>query len=209
MRVTCTQCGAELRVTDLDFLLRCPSCEARLVVETPPGTVLLARPVLCREDAVRRLPSRSVLDARLQWFPFVKQDGRMIPAFSQPRPELEGYQPPAAALVPLQSWDVQPEQLVPMSSGDAGWTVYHPFWVITARASGYPDSLLVDAVGGGIPGGDPRPRSPGPPPGKVFLRVLLPALAASSLSMLLLGPAWSVPAAVAAGAAVFLARRPA
>ncbi len=205
MRTDCTQCGASLQVLDRDYFIRCPYCEARILLDYPGGLPSAALPVLSEEMVRRRFPQGAVKAMRLLYFPYLEVSGVLQPFFSQPRPELESHRPPASARNLLSSCDIDPDDLIPVSGVPEGSRiVYHPFREVRLQASGFDEILLVDAVSGAIPGRRPSLASEAPPPSRSFfgsLTVAFPAaVAATALAIAAGARPWDVLAASIAAA---------
>jgi DNA-directed RNA polymerase subunit RPC12/RpoP len=178
VKVSCSQCGASIPVLDRDFYLRCPHCDARILIREPGESVLITRPAV-EEDRVRRLfPSGAGVRARLRYFPYVRDGIRAFPFFNQPVSELGGYSPPAGDAAPFDTDLVEPDQLIPLLDDPGGNSiVYHPFYVVTSE--GKPDAVYIDAVTGQTVSGWRMPGGKSARPSENFVKALAIGLAAS------------------------------
>lgn len=216
MKVSCSQCGAGHVVLESDFFLRCPYCDARIVVNPPANTPVLVVPSVDPEEASRLFPPDAVASMALRYFPYVEEEGgrNLRSCFSQPWSDLEGYVPPGGDRRVFDESLIDPEQLVPFdrASAGSGRIVFHPFLVVMLRLEGYGEGVLVDAVSGKLLGASPLV-GPGAKPERslsaLFLSVLGGGLAAATPVFLLVrsldaGPA---PATLAALFSAALAGR--
>lgn len=187
MKVSCSQCGAEHTVLESEFYLRCPYCDATILVNPPESIPVLVAPGVTSEEASRLFPSGSVSSVELRYFPYLEgEEGKGLrPCFSQPWSELDGYAPPAGDRRIFDRSLTDPEQLIPFDremEETGGKIVYHPFLILMLRLEGYAEGVLVDGVSGRLLGESPLAE---PQQGSVmtytglFLRVLAGALAAS------------------------------
>jgi DNA-directed RNA polymerase subunit RPC12/RpoP len=154
MRLSCSQCGAELAVLETDFYLRCPYCEATILVTAPEDAPWLVTTAV-GEGHVRKLfPSGTVHSAELLYFPYLETGEGLSPAFSQPYEVLEDYRPPAGDRVVFSDDMVQPEQMIPTDPDktaecpEGARLVMHPFFMVMLKTAGYSEGVLVDGVSG-------------------------------------------------------------
>ena len=163
MKINCTQCGAEQVVIESNFFLRCPYCNARIIVDPPENTPALVEPAV-REEYVRRLfPSGAVSSVEMKFFPYLEKivpSGREIkPCFSQPWQELEDYLPPSGDRKIFDESLAEPDQLIPfdrdMAEESGSRVIFHPFYVVMLKLEGYGEGLLVDGVSGKVIGEPP------------------------------------------------------
>jgi DNA-directed RNA polymerase subunit RPC12/RpoP len=139
VKISCTQCGAEQVVLESNFFLRCPYCDARIIVDPPENTPALVEPAVS-EEYVRRLFSSGVVSSvEVKFFPYLEKvlsSGREIQScFSQPWQELEDY--------------------IDMAEESGSRVIFHPFYVVMLKLEGYGEGLLVDGVSGKIIGEPP------------------------------------------------------
>lgn len=156
MKVQCTQCGAEQVVLESDFFLRCPFCDASILVDPPKDTPAIVKPSVSEEYIKRLFPSGSVKSMEINYFPYLENTagsgGGLQPCFNQPWQELEDYTPPAGDRQVFDAGMAEPDQIIPFdrdSEDDVpGRIVFHPFYVVMLKMEGYSEGLLVDAVSG-------------------------------------------------------------
>ena len=151
MRVRCTQCGAALRVLENDFYLRCPYCEACVVVRTDGGMPSVVKPVKEREQVERLFPSGAVESVQLRYFPYTGTGEGLVPVFNQPFDELLGYSPPSGDRTIWDEGDLPPEIMIPVDesgSESIESIVFHPFFLVMLSGKGYSQGVLVDGVSG-------------------------------------------------------------
>ncbi len=163
MKISCTQCGAEQVVLESNFFLRCPYCDARIIVDPPENTPALVEPAVS-EEYVRRLFSSGVVSSvEVKFFPYLEKvlsSGREIQScFSQPWQELEDYIPPSGDRKIFDKSLAEPDQLIPfdrdMAEESGSRVIFHPFYVVMLKLEGYGEGLLVDGVSGKIIGEPP------------------------------------------------------
>ncbi len=112
-------------------------------------------PVLDSTGVERLFPMDIVESIGLRFFPYTECDGRLTPAFSQPFDELLDYAPPAGDRKVWDEEGLTPESLMPFSpdlAGSEGLIVYHPFYMVMCRGSGYSSGVIVDGVSGRVLG---------------------------------------------------------
>jgi DNA-directed RNA polymerase subunit RPC12/RpoP len=190
MKVRCTQCGASLRVLGTDFYLRCPYCEASVVVRETGIMPSIVDPVMDTAGVERLFPPGIVESTAVRFFPYVLREGEEAPVFSQPFDELTGYVPPAGD---RKVWDddlVEPESLIPVSpdlAGEDEAVVYHPFFLVMLRGSGFSSGVLVDGISGRILGDyGPTPENTKPERSRdTALRALAVGIVPSALVFIL------------------------
>jgi len=156
VKINCTQCGAEQVVIESNFFLRCPYCDARIIVDPPENTPALIEPAV-REEYVRRLfPTDMVSSVEMKYFPYLENDLSSVreihPCFSQPWQELEDYLPPSGDRKIFDESLAEPDQLIPfdkdMAEESGSRIVFHPLYVVMLKLEGYGEGLLVDGVSG-------------------------------------------------------------
>jgi hypothetical protein len=181
MRISCSQCGAELTVMETEYYLRCPYCEASITVTTVEDLPFIVVPSV-GEEAVRRLfPAGAIAELELRYFPYADIPAGPLPVFSQPFPELEEYRPPAGDRKVFSDELADPDQTIPIDEDilgehdlQRGSTVLHPFWLVMLKMEGYGQGVLVDGVSGRIVGGNPLEGEASPEvPSRTFLYSLL------------------------------------
>jgi DNA-directed RNA polymerase subunit RPC12/RpoP len=166
MKARCTQCGASLRVMETDFYLRCPYCEANVVVRDTGKMPSVVVPVLDATAVERLFPPGAVESLAVRFFPYVLRDGSLTPVFSQPYDELTTYVPPGGDRQVWDDDDLEPESVIPFDpdlQGEEDRVVYHPFYLVMQRGSGYSSGILVDGVSGlvlGDPSGEGEASGP-------------------------------------------------
>jgi hypothetical protein len=169
-------------VLETDFFLRCPFCDASLVVNPPGNTPVMVVPTVSPEDAARLFPSGGVSSIELRYFPFFEEEeGHTLRScFRQPWDEMVGYIPPAGDRRLFDESTTLPEQILPfdreIEGKGTGRIVFHPFFIVMLRLEGYGEGVLVDAVSGHLLGGSPLDRSGPSPTGSLF-RLFLPVFA--------------------------------
>lgn len=189
MRASCSQCGAGLQVQRRDFYLRCPYCDARLLLDPGGRRFMISAPTV-GEDSIAAAHSDMKLDSvEMVFFPYLETPGRGLEAFfSQPVPELDGYSPPSSSMKVLSPDDASPDQLIPPRDGQTpGTIVFHPFFKVSVSNRGFPEVFLVDAVSGLPPARTRGVRSAVPRPSRSFVEVLVPLLVISAAAFLLAG----------------------
>ncbi len=163
MKVNCPQCGAEQIVIESDFFLRCPYCDARIIVDPPGNTPELVSSAVTEEYVRRLFPPGMVSSVEMKYFPYletgISSGGEIQPCFSQPWQELEDYLPPSGNRKVFDESLVDPDQVIPfdrdMLEENPGRVIFHPFYVVMLKLEGYGEGLLVDAVSGKIVGESP------------------------------------------------------
>lgn len=163
MKINCTQCGAEQVVIESNFFLRCPYCDARIIVDPPENTPALVEPAVSEEYVRRLFPSDMVSSVEVKFFPYLEKvlsSGREIQTcFSQPWQELEDYIPPSGDRKIFDESLAEPDQLIPfdrdMAEESGSRVIFHPFYVVMLKLEGYGEGILVDAVSGKIIGETP------------------------------------------------------
>jgi len=163
VKINCTQCGAEHVVIESDFFLRCPFCEARIIVDPPANVPALVESAVTEEYVRRLFPSDMVSSVELKFFPYYEKEipsGREIhPCFSQPWKELEEYIPPSGNRKVFDESLTSPDQLIPfdrdMAEESENRIIFHPFFVVMLKLEGYEEGLLVDALSGKLIGESP------------------------------------------------------
>jgi len=163
VRINCTQCGAEQIVIQSDFFLRCPYCDARIVVDPPENTPQLVEASVSEEYVRRLFPSGMVTSVEMKYFPYLESgesSSRMIlPCFNQPWQELSDYTPPSGDRSVFDDSLAEPDQLIPfdrdMLEESGGRVIFHPFFIVMLKLEGYSEGLLVDALSGKLIGDPP------------------------------------------------------
>lgn len=188
MRIDCPKCGADHAVLESDFFLRCPYCEARIVVDPPESTPHLTVPSVDEERVRRLFPPDSVLSVEIRYFPYLERiggSGASAPTacFNQPWQELERYVPPAGDRKIFDEMRESPEELIPFDreqmETEGGRILFHPFYIVMLKKEGYSEGMLVDGVSGMLLGeapGDPGEGRQGTNLARLFLTVLLAGL---------------------------------
>ncbi|GEM_PF-1049317 len=188
MRINCPKCGAEHTVLESDFFLRCPFCEARIVVDPPENTPRLTVPAVDEERVRRLFPPDAVLSIEKRFFPYLEKLGESNPTaptacFSQPWQELDDYVPPAGDRKIFDEESETPEELIPfdrdMMEEKGGRILFHPFYIVMLRMEGYSEGILVDGVSGmalGEQSGQMGEVNPGTSLVRLFVTVLLAGL---------------------------------
>jgi hypothetical protein len=197
MKVSCTQCGAELTVLETDYYLRCPYCEASITVTAAEDLPFIVVPA-AGEEAVRRMfPAGAISELELRFFPYLDGGGGLRPVFSQPFPELEDYVPPAGDRKVFAESLAGPDQIIPIdddlledTGSGRGSTVLHPFYLVMLGMEGFSQGVLVDGVSGKVVGDNPLEGGTAPElPSRVFLRSALVGIPAAALVYALLASA--------------------
>jgi len=163
MKINCTQCGAEQVVIESNFFLRCPYCDARIIVDPPENTPALVEPSVSEEYVRRLFPSAMVSSVETKFFPYletgISSDRKLLRCFNQPWQELEDYLPPSGDMKVFDESLAEPDQLIPfdrdMAFDSSGRVIFHPFFVVMLNLEGYDEGLLVDAVSGMVIGEPP------------------------------------------------------
>jgi len=151
-------------VIESDFFLRCPYCDARIIVDPPANTPALVENAVSEEYVRRLFPSSLVTSVEMKYFPYLEtgtSSGRELrPCFNQPWQELEDYIPPSGNRKYFDESLAEPDQLIPfdrdMVEENDGRIVFHPFYTVMMKLEGYGEGLLVDAVSGKIIGDLPE-----------------------------------------------------
>ena len=147
-------------VLESNFFMRCPYCDARIIVDPPENTPALVEPSVSEEFVRRLFPSGMVSSVEMKFFPYletVTSSSRKIePCFSQPWQDLEDYLPPSGSMKVFDESLVTPDQLIPFNRDTAeesdGKVIFHPFFIVMLNLEGYSEGLLVDAVSGKLVG---------------------------------------------------------
>jgi len=163
MKINCPQCGAEQVVIESDFFLRCPYCDARIIVDPPEDTPELVSSAVTEEYVRRLFPPGMVSSVEMRYFPYletgISSSSSIQPCFSQPWQELEDYLPPSGNRKVFDESLVEPDQVIPfdrdMLEENRGRVIFHPFYIVMLKLEGYGEGLLVDAVSGQIIGESP------------------------------------------------------
>ena len=198
MKISCTQCGAEHTVIKSDSFLRCPFCDARIVVDPPVHTPEIVMHSVDEEYVKRLFPPGMVISIEMKYFPYSESDRSLTcrtikPCFSQPWQDLEDYSPPAgdrrifdvSAALPREFIPFDRDQIEEASAG----IVFHPFYIVMLKLDGYSEGVLVDAVSGQLLGESPIKDDPefrDMELRKLFFLVLIAGLAVSIPVFLLL-----------------------
>jgi ribosomal protein S27E len=190
MKVNCSQCGSEQLVMESDLFLRCPYCDARIMVCTPAGTPAMVGTSVSEEYVRRLFPPGMVMSMERKYFPFLETGDstsrELIPCFSQPWQELDSYRPPAGDRKVFDESMAEPGEIIPIDRELAdrvgGRLVLHPFFVVMLKMQGYGEGVLVDGVSGKMltdPPMDNVNSKAGDELGKLFLKTLLTGLVVS------------------------------
>ncbi len=163
MKISCTQCGAQQVVLESNFFLRCPYCDARIVVDPPENTPALVEPSVSEEYVRRLFPSGMVSSIEIKFFPYLEtgtsSSRKIQPCFSQPWQDLEDYLPPSGNMKIFDESLAEPDQLIPfdrdMAEESSGRVIFHPFYIIMLNMEDYSEGLLVDGVSGKVIGEPP------------------------------------------------------
>ncbi len=163
MKISCTQCGAQQVVLESNFFLRCPYCDARIIVDPPENTPALVEPSVSEEYVRRLFPSGMVSSIEIKFFPYLEtgtsSSRKIQPCFSQPWQDLEDYLPPSGNMKIFDESLAEPDQLIPfdrdMAEESSGRVIFHPFYIIMLNMEDYSEGLLVDGVSGKVIGEPP------------------------------------------------------
>lgn len=164
MKINCTQCGAEHMVIESDFFLRCPYCDARIVVDPPADTPKLVMASVSPEYVRRLFPPGMVISLEKKYFPYYEMDQSLkgktlISCFSQPWQDLERYSPPAGDRRVFDQSIAEPCEFIPFDRDQIDEAsvgiVFHPFYIVMLKLEGYSEGVLVDAVSGQLLGESP------------------------------------------------------
>lgn len=185
VKINCTQCGAEQVVIESNFFLRCPYCDARIIVDPPRNTPALVEPSVSGEYVRRLFPSGMISSVKVKFFPYletgISSNRKVLRCFSQPWQELEDYLPPSGDMKVFDESLAEPDQLIPfdrnMAEESSGRVIFHPFFVVMLNLEGYSEGLLVDGVSGKVIGEPPAIEQNDS--GKNLYRTFYIALAAS------------------------------
>ena len=150
-------------VIESNFFLRCPYCDARIIVDPPENTPALVEPSVSEEHVRRLLPSGMVSSMEIKFFPYLEtgtSSARKVqPCFSQPWQDLEDYLPPSGNMKIFDESLADPDQLIPfdrdMAEESSGRVIFHPFYIIMLNMESYSEGLLVDGVSGKVIGEPP------------------------------------------------------
>jgi len=150
-------------VLESNFFLRCPYCDAKIIVDPPESTPVLVDASVSEEYARRLFPSGMVSSVDVKFFPYLETGTstarKVQPCFSQPWQDLENYLPPSGNMKVFDESLVTPDQLIPfnrdMTEESSGRVIFHPFYVVMLNMEGYSEGLLVDAVSGKVIGEPP------------------------------------------------------
>lgn len=140
--------------------MRCPYCEARIIVDPPGNAPVLVEPSVSREYVRRLFPSSMVSSLALKYFPYletdISSDRKVQRCFNQPWQDLEEYIPPSGNMRVFDESLADPDQLIPfdrdMAEESRGRVIFHPFYVVMLNLEGYSEGLLADAVSGKLIG---------------------------------------------------------
>ncbi|MCD4701949.1 MAG: hypothetical protein K8S24_08860 [Candidatus Aegiribacteria sp.] len=163
MKINCTQCGSQQIVIESNFFLRCPYCNARIIVDPPENTPAMVEPSVSEEYVRRLFPSGMVSSMEMKFFPYLEtgtsSDRKIQHCFSQPWQDLEEYLPPSGNMKVFDESLAEPDQLIPfdrdMAEESSGRVIFHPFFIVMLNLEGYSEGLLVDAVSGRVIGEPP------------------------------------------------------
>ena len=150
-------------VLESNFFLRCPYCDARIIVDPPENTPALVEPSVSEEYVRRLFPSGMVSSVHIKFFPYLQagtsSTRKIQPCFSQPWQDLEGYLPPSGSMKVFDESLAAPDQLIPFNRDTAfnrsSRVIFHPFYIVMLNLEGYSEGLLVDGVSGKIIGEPP------------------------------------------------------
>jgi DNA-directed RNA polymerase subunit RPC12/RpoP len=199
MKINCAQCGAEHIVIESDFFLRCPYCDARIVVDPPADTPKLVMASVTEEYVKRLFPLGMVISLEKKYFPYYEADQSLrgktlISCFSQPWQELEDYSPPAGDRRVFDESIAEPCEFIPFDRDKIDESsvriVFHPFYIVMLKLEGYSEGVLVDAVSGLFLGESPvmdDTASKEMELRKLFFLTLIAGLAVSIPAFLFLG----------------------
>ncbi len=160
VKIRCTQCGSRQVVLESNFFLRCPYCDARIIVDPPENTPALVEPSVSEEHVRRLFPSGKVSSVAIKFFPYLETGTssarKLQPCFSQPWQDLEDYLPPSGSMKVFDESLVTPDQLIPFNrdtaEGSSGRVIFHPLYIVMLNLEGYSEGLLVDGVSGKLIG---------------------------------------------------------
>ncbi len=160
VKIRCTQCGSRQVVLESNFFLRCPYCDARIIVDPPENTPALVEPSVSEEHVRRLFPSGKVSSVAIKFFPYLETGTssarKLQPCFSQPWQDLEDYIPPSGSMKVFDESLVTPDQLIPFNrdtaEGSSGRVIFHPLYIVMLNLEGYSEGLLVDGVSGKLIG---------------------------------------------------------
>ena len=160
VKIRCTQCGSQQVVLESNFFLRCPYCDARIIVDPPRNTPALVEASVSEEHVRRLFPSGRVSSVEIKFFPYLETGTssarKLQPCFSQPWADLEGYLPPSGSMKVFDESLVTPDQLIPFDRDAAerssGRVIFHPLYIVMLNLEGYSEGLLVDGVSGKLIG---------------------------------------------------------
>ncbi len=164
VKINCTQCGAEHIVIESDFFLRCPYCDARIVVDPPADIPKLVMASVSPEYVRRLFSPGMVVSLEKKYFPYYEMNqslkgNTLISCFSQPFPELENYSPPAGDRRVFDESIAEPCEFIPFDRDQIDEAsvgiVFHPFYIVMLKMEGYSEGVLVDAVSGQLLGESP------------------------------------------------------
>lgn len=147
-------------VLESNFFLRCPYCDARIIVDPPENTPALVEPSVSEEHVRRLFPSGKVSSVAIKFFPYLETGTssarKLQPCFSQPWQDLEDYLPPSGSMKVFDESLVTPDQLIPFNrdtaEGSSGRVIFHPLYIVMLNLEGYSEGLLVDGVSGKLIG---------------------------------------------------------
>ncbi len=151
-------------VIESDFFIRCPYCDARIVVDPPAGTPKLVMPSVSSEHVKRLFPPGMVISLEKKYFPYYETDQSLkgktlISCFSQPWQKLEDYSPPAGDRRIFDESIAEPDEFIPFDRDQIDEAsvriVFHPFYIVMLKLEGYSEGVLVDAVSGQLLGESP------------------------------------------------------
>ena len=151
-------------VIESDFFLRCPYCDARIVVDPPADTPKIVMASVTEEYVKRLFPPGMVISLEKKYFPYYEADqsltGKTLTScFSQPWQELENYSPPAGDRRVFDESIAEPCEFIPFDRDQIDEAsvriVFHPFYIVMLKLEGYSEGVLVDAVSGLLLGESP------------------------------------------------------
>ncbi len=197
MKISCSQCGAELTVLETEYFLRCPYCEASITVTAAENLPFIVVPAVGEEVARRLFPTGALAELELRYFPYSDEPSGLTPVFSQPFPELDDYRPPAGDRKVFSDELADPAQVIPIDedilrerSLERSSTVLYPFYLAMLKLEGFSQGVLVDGVSGRIVGDNPLEGEAAPEvPSRTFLLGLLPGVPCAALVYWLAGSA--------------------
>ncbi len=147
-----------------DFFLRCPYCDARIIVDPPADTPKIVMASVTEEHVKRLFPPGMVISLEKKYFPYYEVDQSLtgkalISCFSQPWQELENYSPPAGDRRVFDESIAEPGEFIPFARDQIDEAsvriVFHPFYIVMLKLEGYSEGVLVDAVSGQLLGESP------------------------------------------------------